>query len=138
MPYSGYAINLLLGQILIIAERLKNQTSDTANLSQKIEEMCRYIDEHIIDTIKVSDLSSVFSYHPVYINSLFRRFFNKSAHSYILERQIENAVHMLTFTDYSVADIAQLSGFCDSSHMGKVFKKHLGVSPKEIRNHTDT
>jgi AraC-like DNA-binding protein len=39
----------------------------------------------------------------------------------------------LKSSDLSISDIAQLCGFSDSSHMGRVFKRWQGVSPSEYR-----
>ncbi len=42
--------------------------------------------------------------------------------------------HLLENTDKSIASIAVESGFCDSSHLGRVFRQRYLTTPMEFRN----
>ena len=45
------------------------------------------------------------------------------------------AVELLQRTDIPVREIAVRVGYTDANYFTKVFKRHLGVTPTEYRNH---
>ncbi|MER9793624.1 GlxA family transcriptional regulator [Mesorhizobium sp. M0213] len=48
--------------------------------------------------------------------------------------RLEHARHLLAETGKSVAVIAAESGYCDSSHLGRLFQRRWGVTPREFRS----
>lgn len=113
--------------------RHQAQSQTVSALSAKMRKICRYVDAHLTEDMTVAALAKAFSYHPTYLNTLFRRHFGKSAHEYIVQRKLSGVTHMLRTTDLSVAEIAQLYHFSDSSHLARIYRKHTGKSPKEER-----
>ena len=101
--------------------------------SAKMRNICRYVDANLTEALTVASLAEHFSYHPTYLNALFRRHLGKSAHDYIMQRKISGVSHMLSSTDLSVAEIAQLYHFSDSSHLARVYRKWTGRSPRQER-----
>ena len=53
---------------------------------------------------------------------------------FILKIRIDRAKELLDFTDKSIADIAESSGFQDQNYFARIFKKITGVSPTQYRN----
>lgn len=47
--------------------------------------------------------------------------------------RLEHACHLLTETNKRIADIAVECGFCDSSHLGRIFRRRFGLTPHEFR-----
>lgn len=125
--------DLLLGLALnaIIRSQTKAQTAPAP--SAKMRKICQYVDAHLTEPLTVASLAKSFSYHPTYLNSLFRRYLGKSAHDYITQRKLSGVSHMLCSTDLSVAEIAQLYHFSDSSHLARVYRKWTGRSPQQER-----
>ena len=41
--------------------------------------------------------------------------------------------HLLENSDKSIAEIAAECGFCDSSHLSRMFRRKFQVSPQELR-----
>ncbi|MEE1198283.1 MAG: helix-turn-helix transcriptional regulator [Acutalibacteraceae bacterium] len=52
---------------------------------------------------------------------------------FILKIRIERAKELLDFTDKSIADIAESSGFQDQNYFARIFKKQVGLSPTQYR-----
>ena len=125
--------DLLLG--LAVNAIIRNQTQDQNALipPAKIQKICRYIDTHLTEALTVASVANTFSYHPTYLNTLFHRYVGKSIHDYITQRKISGVSHMLCTTDLSVAEIAQLYHFSDSSHLARVYRKWTGKSPQQER-----
>lgn len=132
-PLREKQADLLLGLAInaILRNQAENQTAPTP--SAKLRNICRYVDNHLNEPLTVASLAQAFSYHPTYLNTLFRRYLGKSAHDYIIGRKLNGVAHMLRTTDLSVAEIAQLYQFSDSSHLARVYRKHTGKSPQQER-----
>ncbi|WP_262326848.1 helix-turn-helix domain-containing protein [Carboxylicivirga litoralis] len=58
----------------------------------------------------------------------------KSTITVIAERLTAEAINLLRFTDWSIADIAYALGFEYSNYFSNFFKKATGHTPKYFRN----
>lgn len=50
-------------------------------------------------------------------------------HTYIITFKLKVVARLLSTTDHSIEDITIETGFCDSKHLCKTFKKYYGVTP---------
>nr|WP_314896733.1 AraC family transcriptional regulator [uncultured Flavobacterium sp.] len=48
---------------------------------------------------------------------------------YIRKLRIEKAIQLMQSSQYSLSEIAYLTGFSDQSHFNRIFKKHSGKTP---------
>jgi AraC-like DNA-binding protein len=71
------------------------------------------------------------SYSNVY--RIVRIFSNASIKNFILRERIEKAKALLSETRLSVTEVMLESGFSDSAHFSRSFKKHAGASPTDFR-----
>ena len=92
----------------------------------------KYIDDHLSDpSLRLEQLSRMFSYNPKYLSSAFRSFFHICIRDYILSTRINRACALMEQGFTSVKEIALLCGFSDPLYFSKVFKKRMGRSPRE-------
>lgn len=56
---------------------------------------------------------------------------------FALRRRIEHSCMLLHFTDRSIEEIAEQTGFCDRHHFSKVFRAHRGIGPAGFRAISD-
>ncbi len=69
-----------------------------------------------------------------YFGKKFKHTFNMSFNKYLLEYRLNHAIKLLKETDYTNAKIAFLCGFTSENYFMTVFKKTIGISPKEYKN----
>ncbi len=50
-----------------------------------------------------------------------------------MQQRVEMAKRMLQQPGLSIADVAFDCGFANQSHLGRIFKKHTGTTPKKYR-----
>ena len=58
---------------------------------------------------------------------------NSSYQSLLDQERIRRAKELLIYTDLTVTEIAMRLNFSDSSHLSKMFKRHIGQTPKQFR-----
>lgn len=61
----------------------------------------------------------------------FKRVYKKTVSEYRNELRVAKAKELLITGRYTVEEIAELSGFCDSSYFSRCFKRSEGLSPKK-------
>ena len=57
---------------------------------------------------------------------------------FILTKKSEEAARLLAYTDKNLVAISDYLGFSSQSHLGKLFKEHFGMTPREFRNQYST
>lgn len=95
-----------------------------------VEYIHKYYAEEIINMQNLSDLCSI-SYE--YLRKLFHTFYGCSPTDYVNNLRIRRAKELLNSGFYSVAKVAELSGFFDDAYFSRFFKKQIGISPFEYK-----
>jgi AraC-like DNA-binding protein len=91
-----------------------------------------HIDTNLSLTLK--GISENLNVHPSYLSREFSKYFDDlSFGDYIRKLRIEKAMSLLSGSDYSLAEIAYLTGFSDQSHFNRIFKKQTGITPSQYR-----
>ena len=93
----------------------------------------RYIDLHFKEPLTLEQLSGEAHMNKYYLSHAFKREYGVSPINYMISRRIEESKYLLTETDLSMSQIAQLLGFSSLSYFSQVFRRTQSVSPKEYR-----
>ena len=88
-----------------------------------------YIEQHLAERITAEDLAGVID---VSIGQIFRAF--KASVGipplrYVAARRLDLACSLLRSSMESLSQIALMAGFCDQSHLCRVFRRLTGVTP---------
>ena len=90
-----------------------------------------------IDTnlsLSLTAISSDLNINPAYVSREFSKYFDDlSFGEYIRKLRIEKALSYLETSNYSLSEIAYLTGFSDQSHFNRIFKKNMGMKPSDYR-----
>ncbi|MBD2753974.1 chromate resistance protein ChrB domain-containing protein [Spirosoma validum] len=105
----------------------------TPNWVKELKELIQdQIDTNL--TLSLNELSESLAVNPAYVSRAFSRYFDDlSFGEYIRKLRINKAVHLLESTQYSLSEIAYLTGFSDQSHFTRIFKKLMGQNPSDYR-----
>lgn len=71
--------------------------------------------------------------HPAYLTKAFRAAFGYSISGFIRRLRSQRAADLLAQSDLGIAAIAAQTGFADQSHLCRIFRRELGVSPSAYR-----
>lgn len=95
---------------------------------------CReLIIKRIATKLTVKEIAAAMKINPEYLSQLFSREVGMTVSDYISREKAHAAAHELVFSTKSFDDIAASLSFSSQSHMGKVFKKWTGMTPKQYR-----
>lgn len=72
--------------------------------------------------------------HPSHLSRAFRQFTGMTVGAYLRRERVHFACSLLHQSQYSLAEIAQEAGFYDQAHFSRVFRRQVGLSPKEFRS----
>lgn len=85
-------------------------------------------------SLNLREISSELNVHPAYLSREFSKHFdNLSFGDYIRKLRIEKSIHLLQNSNYSLSEIAYLTGFSDQSHFTRIFKKQTGLNPSTYK-----
>ena len=84
--------------------------------------------------LSVSEIAKTLSYNSKYVSHLFKERMKISYSEYLRAMRIKYAITLFDHGIDSVKNVALLSGFSDPLYFSSVFKKEIGVSPKEYIN----
>lgn len=99
----------------------------------RFREALAYIDAHLAEPPRVSELARVSHLERTYFSRLFQSQMGVKPAAYILRRRIEKAKQRLWTTEEPLRAIAESLGFSDAFHLSKSFKRLVGMSPSDFR-----
>jgi len=105
-------------------------------LGWQVRRVRDYIEAHMGAQIRVSDLSALVRRSEAHFARAFKRSFGKTPHSYLVERRVEQASHLMLASDSSISDIAAACGFNDQAHFCNQFRRRHGQTPAAWRRET--
>lgn len=99
-----------------------------------VKDLLNYIDAHIYERITLKDLAESVQKHPTHITAEFKKALGQTVHTYINQKKVAEAKHLLLFTDKSYKEIATLLTFSSQSHFIQIFKQFEKLTPLEFKN----
>ena len=100
-----------------------------------INKVVTYIKTHYDHKILLEDIAKHTHLNATYLSSLFKEQTGQSISDYILDYRLGIAKNLLVdLPNAPISEIAISSGFYDTAHFSKAFKKQYGVTAREYRN----
>ncbi len=118
----------------LILLKVADSVSETALPARMIEALDSYIRENCSEEISNTEIGAIFGYHPFYVSRVLKEKKGITLRQYIISYRLKAAKLMLELTKKSIAEIAEETGFTDSSYFTKTFRQSFGMTPKEWRN----
>jgi AraC family transcriptional regulator of arabinose operon len=83
--------------------------------------------------LTLSEMAALAGMSVPYFCSSFKKAFDLSPVECLIQHRMHHAAHLLTNKNLSITQIAEEVGYSDLFHFSKMFKKHFGLSPRELR-----
>ncbi|MBF0199674.1 MAG: helix-turn-helix domain-containing protein [Planctomycetes bacterium] len=98
-----------------------------------ISKSIQYVEDHIQESISADQLARELYISPSHFRKLFRESMDCAPSQYIARKKMEKAQEMLGDTDKNITEVAMSLGYNDSNYFSTVFKKWVGLSPREYK-----
>lgn len=104
-----------------------------ANKHPRLQEIERYIMEHLSENISSVTISNVLHLNPSYFSRYFKRLKGENFTDYVHSLKMRIAAKVLLESDETIEYIGHSLGYSDRTYFSKVFKKYNGMSPNEYK-----
>ena len=98
-----------------------------------LAEVQAYIDRHFQDSITLETAAQRFFVSKEHLSRAFKAFAGENITDYILRKRMEKAKELIVEQKLAIKSVAQTMGYEDIAYFYRVFKKHFGLTPGELR-----
>lgn len=131
---SNKLVELIIAYVRIVSKvDMKRIDGKTYELDDR-PTIFKYIYSHISQDISLKSLSEIFYMSESSISKYIVDVTGLNYTDLVNEMRITKTIDLLTYTDMSLSDIAELVGFSDASHLIKVFTPRMNLSPSQYRD----
>jgi AraC family transcriptional regulator len=92
-----------------------------------------FIEAHLGSRLSLRDVAAASGLSIGALARLFPHHTGSSPYAYIIRKRVERAKQLLQSSDMPIAQVAVETGFADQAHMTRVFTRHLGQTPRSLR-----
>ncbi|MBN2211167.1 MAG: helix-turn-helix transcriptional regulator [Sedimentisphaerales bacterium] len=134
-PLANFHSRRTLGQIFtfLITNICKVHGAAQSSGHYDLQQVKHHIETHFTDTLRVGDLAERANLSPGYFLRLFKKTYGVSPIDYQQSLRIETAKTLLRATHLQCNEIAHRVGYEDVFFFHRVFKKNVGMPPKQYR-----
>jgi AraC family transcriptional regulator len=98
-----------------------------------IEDVKRYIREHIQEPLDRETLAAVAGFSIPHFHRVFTAQVGESAASYVRRLRLERAARKLRMGAVDITEVALAAGYDSHAAFSKAFRQQFGLSPREFR-----
>ena len=99
-----------------------------------IKQALTFIDLNFSSNLTVKKVALEVNLSPDYLTRLFKKELGVTVITYINQKRIYRSLKLLKTTNLSIEEIGDLIGLSNTSYFYTLFKREIGISPKQYRN----
>lgn len=143
----GWRLSCKGGLLQLITYLVRNNVvemlSDSASMKrrknlERFNTVESYIKEHYAEPITNRQLAELIHLSEDRFNHLFRESKGVPPLQYINEIRLKKAMHLLKKGEFTASEVADAVGFSDYNHFGRMFRRHFGCTPLEVRKNKNS
>jgi AraC family transcriptional regulator, arabinose operon regulatory protein len=92
-----------------------------------------HLEQHFTDRIRLADLARKAGWSEPHLCTEFRRFFGIPILQFVQQLRMSHATYLLRDHNRRIGEIAEEVGYPDLFAFSKMFKRYMGVSPRNFR-----
>lgn len=134
--------NYTLGNFIYISQVLEMILSETYyrekhNTTQEqnkhVTNVIRYMYKHLYENLTLEHVVEEFELSKSYLNAIFQKYTQHAPMDFFISLKMKRACQLLRASDCYIYEVAQRLGYTDQYYFSRIFKKVVGMSPKEYR-----
>ena len=115
----------------VISERDKGRLDRVT-----VDRVTQFVDAGLAGALTLDALAAVASMSPFHFARAFKATTGLAPHQFVMARRVHRATSLLLGTGEPVADIARAVGLSNIGHFRRVFRRHMGVLPGDLRQNS--
>jgi len=131
-------IRCLLVKLLIITMRKIGREEQAANVSDVVRDLTEHIRLNYANPLPITQLAIQHGYSVSYLSRKFSLEMGMGFSEYTQRVRIGQSCRLLESTDMPIGEIASTVGYDDQKFFNQVFRKVLGITPREFRKSVHT
>ncbi|MDR2433141.1 MAG: AraC family transcriptional regulator [Treponema sp.] len=135
-PMWSSRVIMLIIQILIELYREDPSlfsAGDYVNIIDTVSEIQNYVAQHFREHIVLDDMASKYFVSKYYLSRKFKEITGFGFKNFLIRYRINEAQHLLQYTNKSVAEISSVVGYENPEHFIRIFHETQGISPLQYR-----
>ena len=124
------ALILLLNRIFFKMHRHNKGREGEESLAARMRD---FLDTRIEASVCMEELCAFAKRSESQVIRLFKKAYGTTPYSYVLNKRISLAKHLLRETSLTTAQIAERLNFSDEYYFSSIFKRKVGISPSRYR-----
>lgn len=134
-PLSDTMSLLLITELLILLHRMiptsaQNHPEDSTS-EQLVHDVVRFINDNLTRELPLDYIADHFFISKFYLSRVFKRYMNVTPHSYVTQRRLAMAKHLL-YDGLPPTEVYRRCGYTDYSSFYRAFREQYGISPKHL------
>ena len=117
----------------MISRRRESEYTESSTVGKLYAVRLNIQEQYSDPSLSLEKLAVIAGMSPHQMGILFKKKFGVPCWQYVIDTRIEAAAKLLLMPGYSVGMVAEQCGFRDVYYFSRMFKKHMGVSPREYR-----
>ncbi len=109
------------------------RAEENNSISQQVQNVHDYIEEHYMDHLSLSGLAEQFFVEPSYLSRKFSKEYNETITSCITRCRMDHAKELMKDEQNKLEAISFKVGYDDYNYFSRVFRRLEGISPSEYR-----
>jgi two-component system response regulator YesN len=98
-----------------------------------LDEVRQYMEKHFTEPVTLDQLARAFFVSKEYLSKMFKQEYGLNVTDYMLHLRMVKAKEWLLDESIPIKAIAEMAGYEDITYFYRVFKKHFGIAPGEMR-----
>lgn len=112
--------------------QVDKETQELTGTEGQMTEILDYINANKND-VTLNSVANHFHYHPKYLSSLIRKYTSRSFSDILKDIKLQEICYYLKYTDMTIDEILEKTGYADRSYFNRMFKKSLQMTPAQYR-----
>lgn len=126
--------SMCLSNLLVRTGDLRVEQNPKSRVSElRILESINYMTKHFSESLTTQGLARMAGLSVPQYSALFKKYAGTSPMRHLTQIRLRSACDQLKYSDAPVKEIAMSVGYDDALYFSRLFKKHLGGSPREFR-----
>lgn len=127
--YISQVLSLILSEIYF-----RERVDESAVQDRHVTYVIRYMYQNLYRNLTLQEIADEVELSKSYLNAIFKAQTGRAPVEFFIHLKMQEACKLLKSTDMYVYEVSRELGYEDQYYFSRIFKKVVGVSPKDYKN----